>query len=337
MLTFVQVPRVASLFLLCTLSPLACQVHQGPLVVRKVLVDVDPAAIAAGIDRERVRAIVDEMLHKARGVRVIDNAAGDGAVGDGAVGDGAVVRVVVESFAGGPAGSATARPGGADARADSATASTLSLALEVTGAQEGGIDGVNYRGHSVASAAGALAAAPLVSQALRDALGQVLSTRGASELKSPELVTWLTDPASSKDQLRRAIRILGSRRETAALPALHVLLNGADEELAQQALVAVTNVSDASSVKPVIAFAERQPPMVRKLAIDAVRAMGTREGKAWLFTLSTGHPDEDVQQQARAALVALEGEPSAPLAPVSAPLAERIAPARANDNAHATP
>src|SRR5205814_9755608 len=61
----------------------------GPLPVRKVLVDVEPGAV--GVDREQARAIVDETLHKARGIKLVDAGRGDAAV----------LRVRVEGY--GPA------------------------------------------------------------------------------------------------------------------------------------------------------------------------------------------------------------------------------------------
>lgn len=259
----------------------ACDLGQGPLPVRKVLIDVDPTAAASGVDREMVRGTVLASLGKARGIKVTE----------GLKSDAAVVRVRVENYA----------------ASDAERGSTLSLGLEVTGAPEEGRSDAVYRGHAVASGRGDVPLKTLVEQALRDALAQVLSTRGAADLESAELIGWLAGDSTTDEQRRRAVRILGTRRERAAVPALAQVLSGPDEELAQQALMALTSIADPQSVPAVIAYAEGQPPLVRKQAIDAIRAMGTRPGEAWLFTLSTGHPDPEVQKQASAALAALEG------------------------------
>jgi hypothetical protein len=245
--------------------------------------------------------MIEETLSRARGVKLVGGASAS--TSSGKPQDAAVLRVQIVGFAS-AAGPDAPREGG----------STLSLGLEVMDAPEEGRR-ATYRGHSVASGNGDIQLKLLVQQALRDALGQVLSTRGAADLKSAELVAWLSDPAATDEQRRRAVRILGTRRAKDAVPALDAVLLGDDKELAGQALTAVTNIGDPRSVPAVIRFAENQPALVRKQAIDAVRAMGTREGKAWLFTLSTGHPDAEVQQQAGAALIALEGaEPGAAVA-----------------------
>jgi HEAT repeats len=292
-----------SVVALCVTLASACDLGQGPLPIRKVLIDVDPAAAAAGVDREHVRALVKKTLDRARGVKVTEELKGGAAV----------LRVHVESYAG-------TTPG---------MGRTLSLGIEVTGAPEEGRMDASYRGHSVASAKGEVPLETLVEQALRDALAQVISTRGAADLASKELVTWLTAESATEEQRRRAVRILGSRRERSAVPALSKILMAEDHDLAQQALVAVTNIGDPQSVPAVIAYAEGQPPLIRKQAIDAVRAMGTREGKAWLFTLSTGHPDVEIQRQAAGALASLEGEQGTAAAPerTGEQVAEKLEPA----------
>lgn len=272
------------------------------LVVRRVLVDVDPAAVAAGVDRERVRAEVSDVLAHSRGVVVDDKR-----------GDGAVLRVRVESFARAafePAAdpnAATAPPLPKEAKTQTETPpSTLSLAVDVT---EGGRP--TLRGHSVASAHGVVDPHALVEQALRDAVAQALQTRAADQLSSDELLSWLTSETASSEQKQRAMQALGSRREKKATPTLVAILQGGDEELQAQALQAITLLADEDAVDAVIVWSDRQPALMRKLAIDAVKASAHggeagKRGMAWLFTLSTGHPDVDVQAHARAALQSLE-------------------------------
>lgn len=268
----------------------------GPLEVRKVLVDVEPAAVAGAgaMDREQVRSVVDEVLRKARGVKLVEqNAAG------------AVLRVRLEGY--GPAA-------GDQQRKDGGQKTTLALTVEVVGAP-GEPTGGGYRGHAIASGIGTIDARTLVAQALRDALAQVFMTRNAAELDSKELVSWLDDDAAgdisadTSERKRRAVRILGSRRERSAVEPLSRVLVGGDVELQPLALAALTNIGDPSAVDAVIAYSDRQPPVLTKQCIEAVRSMGSPRARAWLFTLSTGHPDLDVQQQAAAALASLETVP----------------------------
>lgn len=269
---------------LVLLGVASCGLGGGPLPVRKVLVDVEPAA--QGIDREQVRAVVEEVLAKARGVQIVDAGRGDAAV----------LRVRVDGYS---AALDEGRP----------PHTTLALSVELTGVPGDPAPG-GYRGHAVASGAGDIDARGLVDQALRDALAQVLMTRGAADLGSEQLIAWLTDDDASDQQKRRAVRILGSRRERRAVEPLGKVLLGADRELQPLALAALTNIADPAGVDFVIAYSDRQPPLVKKQCIEAVRAMGSPRGRAWLFTLSTGHPDVDVQQQAAAALAALEAPPA---------------------------
>ena len=258
----------------------------GPLSVRKILVDVEPAA--TGIDREAVRDVVEGVVKKARGIKVVDAGRGDAAV----------LRVRIEGY--GPAG-------GTDADSKASNKTTLALTVEVT-AIAGETGGGGYRGHALASGNGVVDARTLVAQALRDALAQVLMTRNAADLDSNTLVAWLTDGDASDEQKRRAVRILGSRRERAAVETLSKVLMGGDKELGPIALAALTNIGDPGAVDAVIAYSDRQPAPVVKQCIEAVRSMASPRGRAWLFTLSTGHPDSDVQQQASAALAALEAQ-----------------------------
>jgi hypothetical protein len=254
----------------------------GPLPIRKVLIDVEPAA--AGVDREQVRAVVDEVLKRARGIRLVDAGRGD---------DAAVMRVRVEGYGSEEAGRLLK--------------TTLALTVELTSVP-GETSAAGFRGHAVASGTGDIDARSLVGQAVRDALAQVLMTRGASDLSSDQLIAWLTDESASIEQRRRAIRILGSRREREAVPPLSRALLEGDKELQPLALSALTNIGDPSAVDAVIEYSDRQPPVVKKQCIEAVRSMGSAKGRAWLFTLSTGHPELEIQQQAAAALAALEAE-----------------------------
>jgi hypothetical protein len=265
----------------------------APLQVRKILVDVEPQAV--GIDREQVRSIIEETIGRSRGIRIVDPSRGDAAV----------LRVRIEGY-GARAGEAGAAAAAAPPTGSGPDKTTLALAIEVTSVP-GEPAGTEYRGHALATSTGVVDTRSLVGQAVRDALAQVLMTRNAGELKSAQLITWLADDAS-EEQKKRAIRILGSRREKAAVAAIGKILVGDDKELQPLALAALENIGDPGAVDAVIAYSDRQPAVVKKECIEAVRTMGSQRAKAWLFTLSTGAPDLDVQEQAQAALASLEAQ-----------------------------
>jgi HEAT repeat protein len=83
------------------------------------------------------------------------------------------------------------------------------------------------------------------------------------------------------------------------------MLRDADEGERSAALQALALLSDPDAVPAIIDYSERQPAIVRRQCIDAVKATDSPLAAAWLFVLSTGHPDLDVQAHARAALALL--------------------------------
>ena len=294
--------RIAVAFAVVFVAAFAGACSDGEqLVVRRVLVDVDPAAVAADVDREQVRATASAVLAKTRGITIDEKRA-----------DGAILRVRVESFA-------RASPDLAPALLPQGhpptptPPATLSLAVDVT---EGGRP--TLRGHSVASAHGVIDPRALVEQALKEALRQALQTRAADKLGSDELLAWLSDPSTSTAQQKRAMQALGSRREKRATPALAALLKSPDADVAATALQALTLLADEAAVDAIIAYSDRQPAQLRKQCIDAVKATGSPRARAWLFTLSSGHPDPAVQSHARAALAALEPGATARVAETTA-------------------
>lgn len=252
------------------------------LTVKKVLIDVDPPAVAAGIDREAVRGVAADVVADTRGIEVDEQRAG------------AVLRIRVESF------SAVTPTAPADHPPMTPT-SSLSIAVDVV--DDGRTVG---RGRAVASAQGVMGADALVGQAIRDALRQIQQARAADRLDSDTLLSWLTAEDVGEAQRRRAMQALASRGDRRATAVLVGLLRvGADEGDNAGILQALALLGDPDAVEPVIAFSERQPAAVRKLCIDVVKASASPRGIPWLFTLSSGHPDADVQAHARAALAQL--------------------------------
>jgi hypothetical protein len=263
------------------------------LAVKKILIDVEPGAVAAGIDRETVRSIASDVVGDTRGILITEQAAG------------AVLRVRVEAF------SAIAPPAPVDHPPVTPT-SSLSLAVDVI--DDGRTVG---RGRAVATAQGVMSPDALVGQALRDALRQIQQARAADRLDSDTLLAWLTATDTGEAQRRRAIQALASRGDRRATPLLVAMLQGGlDEGDAATVLQALALLADPDAIDAVISYSERQPPLVRKLCIDVVKAAASPRGVPWLFTLSSGHPDTEVQAHARAALAQLAPDVAGPSAPV---------------------
>jgi hypothetical protein len=267
-----------------------CKGEPEPLAVRKVLVDVAPGAEGPEgvLEREKVRSLVQAAIDRDKRMSRTEERSG------------AVLRVRLEAAAL-TAGDEASGPGG-----------TLSVAVDVSGGEPGKAGRFRYRGHSVASLAGRKGASPTIDfptlfrQAFADSMEQVMGARGAEKQSSDTLLAWLEGEEVSTGQRRQAIRVLGARKEERAVPALVTMLSGKDRDLSQAALGALTLIADPAAVEAVILYSEGKPSLVRKQAIEAVRLMGTRTGKAWLFTLSTGHPDADVRGAADHALAQLE-------------------------------
>lgn len=289
------VATAASLLLAVVVTASSCKRAPEPLSLRKVLIDVAPGAEGPGgvLDRESVRAVIEAAVDADRRFK----RSGDR--------DAAVLRVRLESTSLLPPDQGTTAGG------------TLSMSVEVSGGVPGEpLKRYEYRGHSMASLSGdgddpaaGIDFTTLLRRAFDDAVSQVLSARGAHNENSAVLLAWLDDAKVSSEQRRQAIRILGARKDASAVPALIRALDSDDRELGQAALGALTLIGDPRGAVAVIEYAEGKPSLVRKQAIEALRVMGSSLGKAWLFTLSTGHPDADVRVAAERALAELEQRP----------------------------
>ncbi|MBM4281958.1 MAG: HEAT repeat domain-containing protein [Deltaproteobacteria bacterium] len=269
-----------------------CGACGDAVVVKKVLIDVDPTGVDVELDREHLRAIVDDVLDDVGTVRVEP-------VGD------RVLRVRVERYS---RGDAAPLPAGHPTVPATAT---LALSLEISEAGR-----TQLRGAALATQDDAGGLRMLVEQALRDALGQIEQASATERLDSDHLVALVASPDESSQRRRRALLTLASRRDLRATPLATPMLRHDDEDARQAALQALTLLGDPRAVPDILAFAERQPPAIRRQCIDAVKATESPLAAAWLFVLSTGHPDAGVQAHARAALALLpasvRGEEPAP-------------------------
>lgn len=98
---------------------------------------------------------------------------------------------------------------------------------------------------------------------------------------------------------RRAIEVAGARRLAAAVPALVALV----PDTALGATGALVAIGDPRATEALIASA-RERPLVS--IVFAVAQLGGKQAEAWLFTLSSGHPEAHVRAAATEALGELE-------------------------------
>ncbi len=99
----------------------------------------------------------------------------------------------------------------------------------------------------------------------------------------------------------RAIEVAGARRIGAAVDALVALVP--DTALGSRATGALVAIGDPRAVGALIESAKERPLLS---IVYAVAQIGGKEAEAWLFTMSSGHPDAGVRAAATEALGELE-------------------------------
>jgi hypothetical protein len=250
--------------------------------IKRVLVDIEPAALAAGVERESVRTLAHGVVQSAQGFELRPDEPGS------------ALRVVVEAMNSQQPATPAGHP---------PVAATTSLTLSVELIEDGR---TSARGRSVATAQGEIERSALVNQAFRDALRQLHLVKSADRLDNETLLAWVVSADVSEAQRLRAMQALASRGDRRLTAVLTVRLeDDIPEGEVAAVLQALALLSDPAAIDSVIAYSERQPAAVRKLCIDVVKAAESPRGVPWLFTLSSGHPDADVQAYAREALARL--------------------------------
>ncbi len=291
-----------------TVAPLSgCKKNAADqMPVRLLLVDVDPAARLgnASIDREDLRAQVRTLLANGARVKLAEGTS-----------LGVTLRVRV-------APQAQPQPGAFPAPTPSTTASALTMTLEAAVDQShAGGESYRYKGSSTTGTAGALPATAVLQNLFQGALDQVLLARRARDLDDDTLLSWLAPGAtSSADQRRQAVRVLGARKSQAAIPVLIQVLKADDRMLAVHALGALSAAEPKGEnrrkvVAAIIEYAEAKATIIRKQAIAAVARVDVPLSRAWLWTMSSGHPDADVRARAEEALTAFDPSIFAETAP----------------------
>ncbi|HEX8910522.1 MAG TPA: HEAT repeat domain-containing protein [Anaeromyxobacteraceae bacterium] len=136
--------------------------------------------------------------------------------------------------------------------------------------------------------------------AIGKAVSAVALQLAAERKGNAELVK---DLASAEAPLRdHAVRVLADRGDREAVPALIERLHDPDPAVVERAIGALAQLRDPRAAAPLIALAHhREGPYVAQLA-RLLGDIGGPDSRAWLLTMSSGHPDEVVRGAAREAL-----------------------------------
>ncbi len=108
---------------------------------------------------------------------------------------------------------------------------------------------------------------------------------------------------SSPDPRARdyAIRVLADRRSPAAVPQLIARLQDPNPEVARRAAGALIAVGDRRAVRPLIETTRKRRPEDVGPILYAIGSLGGPEAEAFLFTLESGSPDEEIRRAAQGA------------------------------------
>lgn len=143
--------------------------------------------------------------------------------------------------------------------------------------------------------------------ALRAAAGEAAQAIAyqveARRKPDPELVR---DLASADPRLRDyAVRVLADRRNPAVVPSLIARLNDESPVIVLRAIGALVAIGDKRAVRPLIELTKKRPAQVVAQILYALGSLGGPEAEAFLFTLESGSPDEEVRRAAAEAFADL--------------------------------
>jgi HEAT repeat protein len=112
----------------------------------------------------------------------------------------------------------------------------------------------------------------------------------------------IADLGSAEPRVRDyAIRVLAERRSPAAVPQLIVRLSDDNPEIARRAAGALVAIGDLRAVRPLIEMTRKRRPEDAGPLLYAIASLGGPEAEAFLFTLESGAPDEEIRRAARGA------------------------------------
>jgi HEAT repeat protein len=189
------------------------------------------------------------------------------------------------------------------------TATSAHVMLAVSLEPLNGGSALRETGHGSAPIAGGpqgLRAA--LEQATTSALQVVVASfsaqLAAEQKRKSELVK---DLGSSQAGVREhAMRVLADRGERDAVPALIARLRDRDPEIRERAVGALAQLRDQRAVGPLIELVHRRDAQyVAQMAL-IIGDIGGPEARAWLLTMSSGHPDQAVRRAAHEALTEMD-------------------------------
>ena len=135
--------------------------------------------------------------------------------------------------------------------------------------------------------------------ALREA---VLALRDQIDARRKSDDQLIADLSSQDARVRDyAIRVLADRRSPAAVPQLISRLQDPNPDVARRAAGALIAVGDRRAVRPLIEITRKRRPEDVGPILYAIGSLGGSEAEAFLFTLESGSPDEEIRRAAQGA------------------------------------
>src|SRR5216683_38727 len=102
-----------------------------------------------------------------------------------------------------------------------------------------------------------------------------------------------------------AIRALADRRSPAVVPQLIARLEDDNPAVALRAVGALVAIGDRRAVEPLIEMTRKRPPQLVAQVLYALASLGGPTAEAFLYTLESGSPDDEVRHAATEALAEL--------------------------------
>ncbi|HUS63372.1 MAG TPA: HEAT repeat domain-containing protein [Kofleriaceae bacterium] len=111
---------------------------------------------------------------------------------------------------------------------------------------------------------------------------------------------------ADEDLREEAIRLAGERKETSAVPSLIKLLKSEDHATRDRAIGALSTIGDPRAVKPLTEVARFRDHSDLPKVLDALAAIGGEESRAYLEFVASGHDNQEIRDLAKQSLTHLE-------------------------------
>jgi hypothetical protein len=102
-----------------------------------------------------------------------------------------------------------------------------------------------------------------------------------------------------------AVRALADRRNPAAVPLLLARLEDESPDVVRRAMGALVAIGDPRAVRPLVDLTRKRPPQFVAEVLYALGSLGGAEAEAYLFTMESGAPEDEVRRAASEALADL--------------------------------